>query len=112
MPDLIRTTLLLRIILLSAHLFSVGNVRALRAFICYELWRHNLSGPHYLPVVKVFDANRLAIIKSNIDLSRARAQTEFTQAIYESMPLTLRFLIMCVRRLEAGNDARRLNHAS
>lgn len=91
--------LLLRIVLLRAHLFQTGNGRAMRALLSYELYRHKISGPYYFPVVKVFDANRPAIIDANLQISRAKEQASLVDAIAESMQLSLRLMLICARIL-------------
>lgn len=103
LADPLWNILLLRIVLLRAHLFGRGNGRAMRALLSYELHRHGISGPHYFPVVKVFDANRPAIIEANIDISRARNQADLVDSIARSMQLSLRLMLICAKILDRGN---------
>ncbi|MEO1039363.1 MAG: Fic family protein [Pseudomonadota bacterium] len=74
-------TLLLRLLLLRLHPFQKGNGRTMRALLSYELTRHELCPPHYLPLARVFDANRPALIQSRLDITQAATPAQLIQAV-------------------------------
>ena len=91
--------LLLRLLLLRAHPFQRGNGRAMRALLSYEMNRMKLTGPFYFPLVKVLDANRPAIIESNIKISRAETEVQLIEAVSESMYLSANLMLICAHCL-------------
>lgn len=79
--------LLLRLMLQRLHPFSKGNGRTFRGLLSYDLHRAGWLETHYLPLAKVVDANRPALIRSRNAISSARNSVDLTKATAAALTL-------------------------
>jgi hypothetical protein len=90
--DPVWNALLLRLMLQRLHPFAKGNGRTFRALLSYELHRAGLIGPAYIPVARILDANRPALIRARNAITTADGSDEMMAATARALALDGRLI--------------------